>query len=199
MIHLYLSKLSESNKMSVKSRFPVYVRAIAIVMLFAMFHYVAGYRLMYSLGILYAKEQAKGCMNEKDNNIKKITFSASEYASLKWSEEHKEFSFHNEMYDVKGLQKSGNNYIITAYSDDFETECVTAFHNFETELFHPDQSSKGTKSAEDVMSSFQKEYTTPSEFKIKIFASTALLQPTIAVKQHLLQIPDNIWHPPASC
>jgi hypothetical protein len=179
-----------------KSKFPIYVRAMAIIMLIAMFHYVAGYRLMYSLGILYTKEEAKECANEKNDNIKKITLSVSDYNSLQWSEENKEFSLNHQMYDVVSIQKSGNSYNITAYADDPETELITAFHNFEKELFHPDQSTNGTKSAEDVMSSFQKDYTAMCEFKISIF-STGLAQ-LFAKHQgwHSLQVPDNIWHPP---
>ncbi len=183
--------------MTPKKGYPIYVRAIAFIMLVAMFHYVAGYRLMYSLGILYSKEQAKECMVEK-NNVQKLTLSAADFNSLKWTEGNNEFSFHNEMYDVTSIQKSGDNYIITVYTDDKETGWVSSFHNFEKEIFHPDQNSKGAKSAEDVMSSFQKEYTTVSEFKINIFA-TGLSQPTIDAQQHLQQISYTIWHPPVNC
>jgi len=179
-----------------KVKFPTYIRTVAMVMLFAMFHYVAGYRLLYSLGIIYTKDEAKECMVEK-NNIKKLTFSAADYASLKWSEENKEFSFHNQMYDVVSIQKSGNSYTVTAYSDDPETELITAFHHFESELFHPDQSNKGAKSAEDVLSAFQKDFTPPSEFKINISSLHRITYHEVAVQQHPLQITDNIWHPPA--
>jgi hypothetical protein len=181
--------------MSVKSRYSVHIRAVAIVMLFAMFHYVAGYRIMYSLGIIYTKDQAKECMVEK-SNIKKIALSASDYNSLKWTEENKEFSFNNQMYDLVSIQKSGNTYSINAYVDDPETELVTAFHHFESELFHPDQSNKGAKSAEDIMSAFQKDFTPPSEFKINLFAFTGLFEPIVAIQQHPLQISNSIWHPP---
>jgi len=177
----------------------VYVRVMAMVLLFAMVHYVAGYRLMYSLGILYTKEQAKECMTEKNDNIKKITFSTSDYNSLKWTEENKEFSFNNQMYDVVSIQKLGTCYVLTVYADDPETELITAFHNFEKEIFHPDQSNKGTKSAEDIMSSFQKECTAISGWKINIF-TVGLLQPTLVVpQQYSLQFSDSIWHPPSIC
>ena len=183
--------------MTPKKEYPVYVRAIAFIMLVAMFHYVAGYRLMYSLGILYAKEQAKECMVEK-SNIQKLTLSAADFNSLKWTEHNKEFSFNNEMYDVTGIQKSGDNYIITVYTDDKETGWVSSFHNFEKEMFHSDQSNKGAKSAEDIMSSFQKEYTTVSEFTINIFA-TGLSQPAFDAQQHPQQISHTIWQPPVNC
>ena len=185
--------------MSVKLRFPVYVRTIAFIMLFAMVHYVAGYRLMYSLGILYAKEEAKECMVEKSNHTQKITLSASDYNSLKWTENTKEFSYNNEMYDVENIQKSGNNYFISVYCDDAETGWVASLHNYEKEFFHPDQSAKGTKSAEDIMSSFQKDFTPPSEFKVHILASSGLIQPMFAVQQHSLQVSSDIWHPPTNC
>ncbi len=183
-----------------KSRFPIHIRVMAIAMLIAMFHYVAGYRLMYSVGIIFAKEAAKECLNEKNNNIKKITFTASEYASLKWSDENKEFSLDNEMYDVANIQKTGSSYIITVYCDDNETGWVTSLHSFEKELFHPDQSSKGAKATEDIMSSLQKEYTTTAEFKINIYTSTQQSD-TVAVflDGHSQQVIDSIWHPPASC
>jgi len=183
--------------MTPKKEYPVYVRAIAFIMLVAMFHYVAGYRLMYSLGILYAKEQAKECMVEK-SNIQKLTLSVADFNSLKWTEHNKEFSFNNEMYDVTGIQKSGDNYIITVYTDDKETGWVSSFHNFEKEMFHSDQSNKGAKSAEDIMSSFQKEYTTVSEFTINIFA-TGLSQPAFDAQQHPQQISHTIWQPPVNC
>jgi len=183
-----------------KLRPPVYVRAIATVMLFAMFHYMIGYRLMYSLGILYAKDEAKECMVEKKDNIQKVTLSAADYNSLKWTETNKEFSLNNEMYDVVSIQKTGNNYVVTVYCDDNETGWVASFHNYEKELFHPDQSTKGTKSAEDVMLSFQKDFTPPTEFKINIFASVGLSQPIIiCLGAHPQQISNNIWHPPINC
>lgn len=181
--------------MSVKSTSSVYVRAMAMVMLFAMFHYVAGYRLMYSLGILYTKDEAKVCMVEK-SNIKKLTLSVTDYNSLKWTEANKEFSFNNIMYDLVSIQKTGDDYIVNAYLDDPETELVAAFHHFESELFHPDQSNKSAKSAEDIMSSFQKDCTPAYVFKAHIFSLTMVFRPAIAVTQHPLQVSDNIWHPP---
>jgi len=186
-------------KVSVKPKFPVYVRAITVVMLFAMFHYMVGYRLMYSFGILYAKGEAKECMIKKNNNTQKLTFSTTDYNSLKWTEKGKEFSLNNEMYDVVSIQKAGDNYTMTVYSDKTETGWVASLHDYEKELFHPDQTTKGTKSAEDVMSSFQKEYTPSSEFKIHIFASMGLNRPNNAVQRHPLQVSDNIWHPPTIC
>lgn len=176
-----------------------HIRIAAIIMLFAIFHYVAGYRLMYSLGILYAKDEAKECMVEKNSNIQKITLSSADYNSLKWTEKNKEFTLHNQMYDVRKIQKCGDNYIITVYSDTLETGWLASLHSYEKELFQPDKSAKGTKSAEDVMSSFQKNCTPSSEFKIHIFASSGLIQPVYVVEQHHLQLPDNIWHPPTNC
>ncbi len=184
--------------MRVKLGFSTYIRAIAVVLLFAMFHYVAGYRLFYSLGIIYSKVQAKECMAEK-TDIKKMTLSISDYNSLKWNQKNKEFSFHNQMYDIVALQKTGNNYIIAVYADSPETKLVAALHQYENELFHPDKSNKGTKSAEDIMSSFQKEYISTTDFKIDLFALNKLLPSPTDVKQHHLQIPDNIWHPPLCC
>ncbi len=181
-----------------KIKYTVTIRTLAILLLFAMFHYVAGYRLMYSLGILYTKEEAKQCISEK-SNVKKLTFCDTDYNSLKWSEQNKEFSFNNQMYDVVNIQKLGANYQVTAYPDDPETELITAFHNFEKEFFHPDQSSKGAKSAETIMDSFQKEYTPVSEFKINIFTVSGLFLPSNVATQHLLTSTDNIWHPPAIC
>jgi hypothetical protein len=181
--------------MSVRSRFAVYIRAMAIVLLIAMFHYVAGYRLIYSIGILYSKEQAKEYISQKNNNSQKLTLTTTEYNSLQWNEEGKEFSFNCEMYDIVSIQKLRTNYIITVYTDNDETEWLTAFHNFEKEIFHPEQSSKGSKSAEDVMSSFQKEFTTLSEFKINQFA-IGLAQPIYAIQKHPQQVFANIWHPP---
>lgn len=183
-------------KIPMKSRFSIYVRATAMVMLFAMFHYMMGYRLMYSLGILYAKDEAKECMVEKKANTQQLTISASDYSSLKWTEKGKEFSLNNEMYDIVSIEKSGDDYVITVYGDIKETGWVASLHSYEKELFHPDQTTKGAKSAEDVMASFQKDYTPASEFKINIFASPGLIQVTIAVQQQPLQISNSIWHPP---
>lgn len=184
--------------MTIQLKFSVFIRTLAVVLLFAMFHYVVGYRLMYSLGILYTKDEAKVCMVEK-NKVKKITLSASDYNSLKWTEEKKEFSLNNQMYDVVSIQKSGVMYTITIYADNPETELITAFHHFESELFHPDQSNKSTKSADDIMSAFQKDCTPVSGFKINIFALDRLFQPITVVQQQPLQISNTIWHPPTTC
>ncbi len=177
----------------------MFVRAMAMILLIAMFHYVAGYRLMYSLGILYAKEEAKECLVEKKANTQKLTFSTADFNSLSWSDNNKEFSLNNEMYDVATIEKSGSKFIVTVYSDENETSWISSLHNFEKELFHPDQSTKGNKSAEDVMSSFQKECTTTSEFKITVFASDGQVQSNAAIMQQSQQDIDNIWHPPATC
>jgi hypothetical protein len=182
--------------MSVKLTYPIAVRAIAFIMLFAMFHYVAGYRLLYSLGVIYTKNEAKECVVEK-SNIKKLILSESDYSSLKWTEENKEFSFHNEMYDALAIEKAGTSYIITAYADDPETEIVSAFHHFESELFHPDQTNKTSKSAEDVLSSFQKDCTSPSDFNMHLFASEGNNNLIIDARQKLpLKVFKAIWHPP---
>jgi hypothetical protein len=183
--------------MSPKSTFPVYIRTIAFVMLVAVFHYVAGYRLMYSLGILFAKQEAKECMIEKKNQVSKLTLTASEFKSLTWTEDNKEFSFNNEMYDVTGIQKSGDNYIITIYMDDKETQWTSSYNDFEKQVYSTDQPSKSNKSAEEIMSAFQKEFTPVSAFKINSFASTNLRLNTIANGQYSLSLPDNIFHPPS--
>lgn len=185
--------------MLMRSGFPVYIRSVAVVMLFAMFHYMVGYRFIYSLGIIYAKGEAKECMVKKTNNTQKITLPASDYNSIKWTEKNKEFSFDNEMYDVVSIQKLGDNYFITVYNDNAETGWVSSLHNYEKELFQPDQTSKGTKSAEDIMSSFQKDCTPASKFKIHVYATIGLIQPLIAVQQRPLQITKYIWHPPTVC
>jgi len=170
-----------------------------MVVLFAMVHFTVGYRLVYSLGILYAKEQAKELMVEKNNTIKELHLTASDYNSLKWTEKNKEFYFNNEMYDVSGIEKSGYGYTIKVFCDNMETGWVVSLHSYEKELFHPDQSAKGTKSAEDIMSSFQKDYTPPSEFKISIFIHNLGIQPIQTIQAPSLIVFDNIWHPPYTC
>jgi hypothetical protein len=184
--------------MSIKPAFPIYIRVVAIVMLFAMFHYMVGYRLVNSLGIICAKDEAKG-MVKNNSNIKKLILTASDYSSLKWTEKNKEFSFNNEMYDVVSIQKLGNAYVVSVYCDDKETSWIASLNNCEKEIFHPDQSAKGTKSVEDIMSSFQKNYTPASEFKICIYPSVGLIRTVVAVQQHPLLTPNNIWHPPTIC
>ncbi len=164
-----------------------------------MFHYVAGYRLMYSIGIFLAKQEAKECMVEKKDHVKKITLSASDYSSLKWTEDNKEFSFNNEMYDVSAIQKSGSNYIITVFVDDKETQWVTSYHDFEKQIYHADQSNKGTKSAEELSSAFQKEFAPEVQLTIDNSEFTVVKMPVVAIMQHTLSLPDNIFHPPSNC
>lgn len=181
--------------MSVKSRFSVYVRAMAIVMLFAMFHYVAGYRLMYSLGILYAKQQAKECMTEKNSNIKKLTLSASDYNSLKWTEKNKEFSYNNDLYDVINIQKSLDKYIITVYYDKTETGWVASLHNVEKRIYSSPQHTNDKST--DIVNNIYKEYI-PSESLIPSFYAQVLI--SIKAKCVLVSVSakiDDIWHPPA--
>lgn len=185
--------------MPLKSTYPVAIRALAFIMLFAMFHYVAGYRLLYSLGITYTKNEAKECMVE-NNNIKKLILSVSDYNSLKWTEENKEFSFHHEMYDVESMKKSGDNYVINAYADDPETELISALHHFESDLFHPDQTNQTSKSAENILSSFQKDCTPPPGLIIHLVALHGNTYSLINARQkHPLEVFKTIWHPPTSC
>lgn len=164
-----------------------------------MFHYVAGYRLMYSLGIIYSKEQAKECMLDKKATTQKLTLSAADYNLLKWTEDNKELTLNNEMYDVANIQKSGDNYILTVYIDDKETQWTANYHDFEKQIYHSDQSSKNNKSAEEVMSAFQKEFTPVAEFKIDLFNTSGLQLPSTVAMQHSLSLPDNIFHPPSNC
>jgi hypothetical protein len=170
-----------------------------MVLLFAMFHFMIGYRLVYSLGILYAKEQAKELIVEKSTNIKELKLTLSDYNSLKWTEKNKEFCFNNEMYDVAGIEKSGEGYIIKVFCDNMETGWAISLCNYEKELFHPDQSTKGAKSAEDIMLSFQKDYIPPSEFKTPVFSYTLGVYPVLSIQKPSLLISKIIWHPPYNC
>lgn len=190
--------------MSVKTAHQKYIRATAFLMLLAMFHYVAGYRLIYSIGILFAKQEAKECMveknqNERTQNFVSLHLSASDYASLKWTEDNKEFFFNNEMYDVSSIQKWGDSYVITVFVDDKETQWTSSYHDFEKEIYHSDQSSKGAKPAEELSSAFQKEFTPETQLTIYNSQCTIVKMPVVVIRQHSVSLPDNIFHPPSNC
>lgn len=185
--------------MPIKAKLSVHVRAIAVIMLFAMFHYMVGYRFVYSLGILYAKEQAKELIGKQSNKMKELDLTASDYNSLKWTEKGKEFCLNNEMYDVAAVEKYGDNYVFKVYCDNAETGWAASLHNYEKEVFYPDQNAKGTKSAEDVMSSFQKDYAPEAGFKMPLISITGIIHSLPAFQQPSLKIPDPIWHPPYNC
>lgn len=172
------------------------LRAISVLLLFVMFHYVAGYRLLYGLNILLVKQNSKETIKSNRSNIEKLTLSLSEFNSLKWTEELKEFNYKNQLFDVVNIEKSGSCYVISVYHDINESSCQNAYHDVENELFHSDQSSKGAKPIEDVLSSLQKDCTPAVEFTFNIYSGDMLSYHAVADRQPTLRLPCHVWHPP---
>jgi hypothetical protein len=185
--------------MSVKLRFPIYIRAMAIVLLFAMFHYVAGYRLMYALGILYAKEEARECITEKSPGIKILMLTSSDYNSLKWTEKGKEFNFKGQLYDVAGMEQQNGSYKVTVYEDENERMAVNQLNESDKMLNSSASPVKELPAGICLLDLLQKEYRPQLRLSIKHIEDTPLIYISFSS-----DLPGNapsvaIWHPPAIC
>lgn len=54
------------------------------------------------------------------NELKSFSFTAEEFASLKWTDGQKEFERDGKMFDVASVEKKGDTYIIYCENDFFE-------------------------------------------------------------------------------
>ena len=174
-----------------------WIRAVAVTLLIAMVYYFAGYRIVYSIVMHGAKEDAAFAIKHH-GTLGKLTISAAEYANLGWTEKNKEFTYNEQRYDLVSMQKSGDSVVLTVYNDKNETRWGKAMNDFVKELF-PSEKSKNTDPAEGFMSAFQKEYTPLEKIKIGYAPETTkVFYDTERSSRIPLLISKPIWHPPAA-
>ncbi len=179
-----------------KINFPLWMRSVAVTLLIAMLFYFAGYRLVYSIIIHGAKEDASFAISHKQALVKELELTASEYSLLKWTEKDKEFSFNDQLYDIVSIQQTDGKYIIQVYADKNETGWVNAMNTFIKGVFSTHQG-KGMDNAESLSSAFQKEYTPTGHMKLDHVPETKTVQYSDTERHISTQLKKPIWHPPA--
>jgi len=179
-----------------KLRFPLWMRTIAVTLLIALIYYFAGYRLVYSLIIHGAKEDASFAIEHKQGIIKELDFSSAEYALLKWTDKDKEFSLNDQLFDIISIQQIGGKYILQVYADKNETRWVKALNTFIKGIF-PTHPGKGMDNAETLSSALQKEYTPPGHVRVGLVPETKTVQYADTQSHTSTQVKKPIWHPPA--
>jgi hypothetical protein len=173
------------------------VRITAVALLLAMVYYFAGYRIVYSLVMNNAKEEASFAMKSQ-GSLTNINFSAKEFAGIKWTEKNKEFDYNGELYDLAGIQKNGASFTLHVYCDKNETHWAKAMNDFIKCIF-PVGHNNGPVQAEGFLSAFQKEYVPMHKTVIAYCpASAKNAHCTADIKNHrTLLLLKPIWHPPS--
>lgn len=174
-----------------------WIRVVTAAMLVTMVYYFAGYRLVYFMLMHGAKADAAFVMQSKVASLQTISFTAKEYNALQWTDKNKEFSWHEQLYDIASVSKSGNNYVLKVYADKNETMWAKALNNFVKEVFPATE--KSSKSAENLMSAFQKEYMPVEKLNLGMHAPLLLIYPLSDSKPVVENMNADIWHPPALC
>jgi hypothetical protein len=177
---------------------PIWVRSIAVAMLFAMTYYFAGYRIVYFMLTKDAKSYASVEMKKKNVVLEKLQFDKTEYSKIKWTEGNKEFSYNGQLYDVVSISNADGIYSVEVYADKNETQWVKALNDFVKQLF-PADNSKSNKNVESVISAFQNEYLPLNTIKVMSPDVTYTVHPSHNVKVASLCTDTSIWHPPTLC
>jgi hypothetical protein len=177
------------------------MKRLAGILLVSVFMlYLGGIQLMYWLKMDGAKQKASLSIqnhNLKKADIKDFVLTSSQYNSLNWLEKNKEFTLNNQLYDIAGIEYSSNGIKITCYTDNEETELADAFGKFADRFFSTNQQSNGSEN--DLINKITKEYLPlPSIFSFAVFEKeiTSIIKNDIHCS---VSLPDNIWHPPATC
>src|SRR5581483_5130746 len=140
-----------------KKTLNTWIRAIAVTLLVAMVYYFAGYRIVYSIVMHSAKEDAAFAIHHH-GVLADLSLSAAEYANLSWIEKNKEFTYNGQLYDLVASEKSGDSIVLKVYDDKNEARWAKAMNDFVKVLF-PSGKTQNTDPAEGFMTAFQKEYT----------------------------------------
>jgi len=166
-------------------------------MLVAFVYYFAGYRLVSYLLTMQAKYEAASVIHE-DSSLKTITLSASDFNSLQWTEEGKEFSYEGQLYDMSSLVKTDNGYMLKVYYDKKESHLTQAGSDFIKILF-PSDNNKESKDGEGLLSLFQKEYLSVDKLQLNSPAGYRIsnYSHTFFITGH--NFGSGVWHPPANC
>jgi hypothetical protein len=172
-------------------------RLTSILLVLTFILYLGGVQIMYWVKMSVCKQETHFLIQnheiDKSGTIA-FSFTPSEYKSLSWSEENKEFTYKGQRYDIIGMQFFSDEIIIKCFSDNNETNLVDAFSGFIKKMFASPQHTDDNNT--DIASNISKEYL-PAESLVSSFFSSVLI--SIAAKCVLVDVSakiDDIWHPP---
>jgi hypothetical protein len=172
-----------------RSKFSIFFRATAITLLTAVVFYLVGFRVVYSIIVHEAKQDASTAISNHEN-IKEITLSAGEYNALQWTEKSKEFTLNKELFDIVSVQKAGDSYILKVYTDKNETEWVDVMNDFGKWVFSLIQ---------NMLNTFEKGYNMVQKVRIAYTPKEDTVKYHHIVDSIHSLSKDSLWHPPASC
>jgi hypothetical protein len=162
--------------------------------------YLGGIQLMYWIRLDAAKYDAKAYVEKnisQNFNSQELLLTASQFNSLQWLENNKEFVLNGQRYDIIGITYTSQGVKVNCYSDKEETEIANAFEHFAERLFNAHQQSNSNDT--DIISKITKEYL-PLKAATLQTRFTNQISFVTAKKFPLLQSPvSDIWHPPAIC
>ena len=174
---------------------PIWIRTVAVTMLFAMVYYFAGYRIVYFMLTKDAKSYAWAAMKNKNTVLQKLVMNKADYNKLEWTEGGKEFSTNGQLYDVVSISKVGTSYAIEVYVDKNETQWVKALNDFVKQIF-PADNTKSNKNVESVISAFQSEYLPINKVNVASPDVTYTVHYSHTLNMAALCHSSAIWHPP---
>jgi hypothetical protein len=174
---------------------PIWIRTVALTMLLAMVYYFAGYRIVYFMLTKDAKTFASAEIKNKNTRKETLVLDKTEFASVKWTEENKEFSYNGQLFDIINISKTADKYTILAYADKNETQLVKALNDFVKQLFP--SNNKQNKNAESIVVALQNEYLPLNAIKILIPDATQVVYHKQALNGESVSCHLTTWRPPS--
>jgi hypothetical protein len=161
--------------------------------------YIGGLQVMYWVKMYVCKQQSASLIQTgklQGSQTVQFTFTPSEYNSLSWTEQNKEFTYIGERYDIASIQYFSDKVMVRCYTDKEETELADAFSGFIKKMFSSPQTPN--EKNHDIAGKIYKEYLhvkplVPSFFDkalVSVKATCVLVNTSAAI--------ENIWRPPCA-
>ncbi|HTA26728.1 MAG TPA: hypothetical protein VK809_02990 [Bacteroidia bacterium] len=174
-------------------------KATSIFLTLTFLLYLGGIQIMFWVKMSECKQEAQALVHGHKlsrRNIIDFSFTPSEYSSLSWSEENKEFTYKGQRYDIIEMKYFSDEIIVNCYPDKDETDLVDAFSGFIKKMFSSPQ--HGSDNNNEIVSKIVKEYL-PSEPLVPCYYSKVLTSVEARfVLVNLSAKTDCVWRPPTS-
>lgn len=160
--------------------------------------YLGGIQAFYWVKMSVHKQEVHSLVQHnkiRQNTTVSFSFTSSEYNSLSWSEQNKEFTYEGQRYDIIEIQYCSDEIIAICYSDRDETNLVAAFSGFMKKMFSAPQHTG--KNNTDIANNICKDYM-PSKAITPYFNACELvaLETTYAFV-NVYNGHSDVWRPPA--
>ena len=105
------------------------MKFVAHILLFAFFFVAVGTSLFFFLELSQVRRSMKVQIRKNEKTIT-LNFTKDEFAHIKWTEEKKEFRYHNKMYDVSSIHSGEKKVVIICEFDKKETGLRKKLNDF---------------------------------------------------------------------